>query len=70
VSEMRELHPFAVPCASCGARVVWFRTRKGKRMPVDEASTRPTDRADQLDLTRHVSHFATCPNAAEHRRER
>lgn len=41
-------------CRSCGAAVIWIVTEAGKRMPVD-ASTRE-------------SHFATCPNAAEHRK--
>lgn len=68
--EIRRKHPFTVRCSSCGAEIVWFRTKNGKRMPVDEASTRPTDREDQLDLTRHVTHFRTCPNADQHRRPR
>lgn len=40
-------------CQSCKATVFWCRTPKGKRMPLD---------ADG------VSHFATCPNAAQHRK--
>jgi hypothetical protein len=64
---IRRLHPFTRQCSSCGAHVVWFRTANGRRMPVDEASTLPTDAEHQLDLKRHVSHFATCPNAATHR---
>lgn len=67
---IRRKHPFAVRCRSCDAEIVWFRTKSGKRMPVDESSTQPTDREDQLDFSRHVSHFATCPAAAEHRRPR
>ena len=61
-------HRFAKRCSSCQAWVVWFRTKKGKYMPVDESSTQPDD--DVLDLTRHKSHFATCPNADQHRRPR
>lgn len=68
--QIRRQHPLAVPCRSCKALVVWFRTPKGKRMPVDEATTLPTDAEHQLDLTRHKSHFATCPHADEHRRPR
>jgi NAD-dependent SIR2 family protein deacetylase len=66
----RRRHPLTVQCRSCGADVVWFRTAKGNRMPVDESSTLPTDAAHQLDLKRHISHFATCPHAAQHRRVR
>ena len=65
--QIRERHPFEVPCRSCGKPVVWFRTKAGKRMPVDAESTKPTDAAHQLDLKRHVSHFATCPYADQHR---
>lgn len=68
--EIRRLHPLATRCSSCSAAIVWFKTKAGKRMPVDETSTQPTGRADQLDLTRHKSHFATCPNAGKHRRAR
>lgn len=67
---IRRRHPFAVPCSSCGALVVWFRTRADKRMPVDEETTQPTDAEHQLDLSRHRSHFATCPHANQHRRPR
>jgi hypothetical protein len=68
--EIRRQHPLAVPCRSCRALVVWFRTKAGKRMPVDEASTLPTDAEHQLDLSRHKSHFATCPDAAKFRKSR
>lgn len=63
-------HPFQVTCSSCGAPIVWFRTKSGKRMPVDASSTKPNDAEHQLDLGRHVSHFSTCPNADKHRRQR
>ena len=66
--EIRRHHPFEVKCSSCGAAIVWFRTKAGKRMPVDESSTLPTDAEHQLDLKRHISHFVTCPNANQHRR--
>lgn len=42
-------------CRSCGAAIYWCRTKRGSRMPVDPEGT---------------SHFATCPDAAEHRRPR
>ena len=68
--QIRRRHPFATRCSSCSADIVWFRTTSGKRMPVDEASTKPTDREDQLDLSRHVSHFSSCPDAAKFRSKR
>lgn len=67
---IRRRHPFAVNCISCGKFIVWFKTKAGKNMPVDEETTEPTDRADQLNLARHTSHFATCPNADHHRKPR
>jgi hypothetical protein len=42
-------------CSSCGASIVWCWTRKMNRAPLDPNGT---------------SHFATCPNAADHRRPR
>lgn len=68
--DIRRKHPFTVRCSSCGADIVWFRTKAGKRMPVDEATTAPTDAEHMLDLSRHRSHFATCPNANQHRSPR
>lgn len=68
--EIRRQHPLATHCRSCNALIVWFRTASGKRMPVDEATTLPTDAEHQLDLKRHKSHFASCPNANEHRKPR
>lgn len=58
-----------VRCSSCNARIIWLHTANGKRMPVDADTVKPTDtafdpRSDQ------VSHFATCPNANQHRRAR
>lgn len=63
-------HPFTVRCSSCGADIVWFRTKAGKRMPVDESSTQPNDAEHMLDLKRHISHFATCPEANKWRKPR
>lgn len=68
--QIRRRHPLAVPCSFCRALIVWFRTKAGKRMPIDEETTQPTDAEHQLDLARHRSHFATCPDAAKHRRPR
>lgn len=53
-------------CRSCRAQIIWFRTAGGKNMPVDADTVEPDD--DELDLSRHVSHFSTCPQASQHRR--
>lgn len=48
-------------CRSCDAPIVWFdNPQTGKKVPVDQASTAADDKA--LDLSRHVSHFTTCPD--------
>ncbi len=53
-------------CRSCNARIIWFTTDGGKKMPVDEGTVEAGEYV--LDLSRHRSHFATCPKAAQHRR--
>jgi hypothetical protein len=53
-------------CKSCGAQIVWMKTATGKNMPVDAESVEKGD--EQFDHTRHTSHFSTCPNAKQHRR--
>lgn len=55
-------------CSSCGALIIWFTTANKKQMPVDAATVLAID--DHLDLKRHISHFATCKNAAQHRKPR
>lgn len=57
-------------CRSCRARIIWFKTEAGKNMPVDADTVEPEDSVDELDLSRHQSHFATCPNANNHRKSR
>jgi hypothetical protein len=57
-----------VRCRSCRAMIIWFKTEAGKNMPVDADTVRPED--EELELPRHVSHFATCPNANQHRNQR
>lgn len=55
-----------VRCRSCRAKIIWFKTDAGKNMPIDADTVEPED--DELDLKRHVSHFATCPDANLHRK--
>lgn len=72
-------------CRSCGAAVVWLKTAAGKIMPVDaepvedgnmivfEASreVRSVTEEDKPKFVGrlHKSHFATCVNAAKHRKK-
>lgn len=58
-------------CRSCGAPIIWVvMYPSGKRMPLN-AETLPrfviTDGVAMMRDT-YVSHFATCPNAAQHRK--
>lgn len=76
-------------CRSCSAPILWARTERGKRIPLDAEpyggdDTRGLFVLRELDdpegplaiaawgldgLEPHYrSHFATCPQAAEHRR--
>lgn len=54
-------------CRSCPFPVYWIVTAAGKRMPVDcgvDGGIEPT----ATEPGRGLSHFATCANAAQHRR--
>lgn len=62
-------------CNSCGAEIIWAKTPAGKDMPLDvkgETLWIVEGGAGQPSTCRPVqvrkSHFATCPNAAQHRR--
>ena len=55
-------------CNSCRARIIFLETAAGKKMPVDADTVEPGDQV--FDLERHESHFASCPNATQHRRGR
>lgn len=61
-------HEHIVPCRSCGANVVFLRTKNRKMMPVDAATVQHDDY--DFDYSRHKSHFATCENADQHRKPR
>lgn len=68
-------------CRSCEAPVIWTVTTTGKKMPIDEQPSprgnlvyvegvaRASTAEDQrLRRPLYTSHFATCPDAARHRR--
>jgi hypothetical protein len=58
-----------VRCRSCRAQIIWFKTAAGKNMPVDADTVKPEDTEYDPDEG-HKSHFATCPNADQHRRRK
>jgi hypothetical protein len=65
-------------CASCGAAVQWAVTPRGRRMPIEPrkgGNVAIENREGVLHASfvadgsgTHVSHFATCPQAAHWRR--
>lgn len=59
-------------CSSCGAEITWVKTTKGKTMPIDAQGEKrvvlASDGTAEVKDT-YVSHFATCPNAAQHRKQ-
>jgi hypothetical protein len=67
-------------CRSCGASITWHPTPAGNLMPVDAEPVEGGNlvvvngvalTAGMLDEgPRYVSHFATCPDADEHRHKR
>jgi hypothetical protein len=57
-------------CSSCRAMIIWLpHVRTRKNHPVDADTVRPEHWDFDPDLG-HISHFATCPNAAHHRKKR
>ncbi len=61
-------------CKSCGAPIVWGKTFAGKSVPLDPPEKRYIKLTDGVAFGRlrmvetWLSHFATCPNAGQHRR--
>lgn len=80
----RQKRAAAPKCKSCHRPMRWVITNRGRKMPVDfdphedgNVVVNQNDRAEVYGATPtvvpdgstlHFSHFATCPNAAEHRR--
>jgi hypothetical protein len=68
-------------CSSCGASILWAITEKGHRIPIDPEPTtagnltlvdgiaRTPRLGEDAPFLQYLSHFATCPNAADHRRK-
>ena len=62
-------------CRSCDAPIAWATTPSGRKMPLSAAPAgNVTLRSDGVAVVvaagegSYVSHFATCPQAAQHRR--
>jgi hypothetical protein len=58
---------------SCGADIVWLKTKKQKWMCVNALPTKPDFRPPRPNEVQyahgeHEPHWATCPEADQHRR--
>lgn len=56
-------------CRSCGAPVVWLKTRKGKDM-ICEAKVTVIYTAEGDQVRGHEPHWSSCPDAMEWRSDR
>jgi hypothetical protein len=67
-------------CRTCHREIVWGVTEAGKRVPLDPPEKRYiradlmaehyATEDDYIMVETHVSHFATCPQADQHRKEK
>ncbi len=67
-------------CRSCKKAVYWVVTENGKKMPIDCMPVADGNivirkgiavylhKGEETELSRYVSHFATCPHAPSHRK--
>lgn len=63
-------------CKSCNQEIIWAVTPKGKNTPLDAKKVKIAQVMDMGGILKieeahegHLSHWATCPNADEHRRK-
>ncbi len=56
-------------CRSCGAEIAWVRMESGKMMPCDIDAEIITEK-DGSKLVVLKPHWASCPYADEHRRDK
>lgn len=57
-------------CKTCKAPILWAKTENGKAVPLDaEPIKRFIEEGEVVKLVdTYVTHFATCPQADQHRR--
>ena len=62
-------------CSSCGADIVWGRTEYDKAIPLSVKSKQRRfifdieyGQGQVFNVDTYLSHFADCPNAAQHRK--
>ena len=58
-------------CKSCQKEIIWIETENFKKMPLDATPTRGYTNVysgKPVYMEIHQSHFATCPDADQHRK--
>ena len=67
----------AVKCKSCGKKIYFLPTTRGKSIPVNAESLDVGERIDVnngaqifFSFGRHIAHFTDCPDADKHRRSK
>lgn len=61
--------PSISKCRSCGAAILWMKTKKGKNIPVDWDIRFIDDELFSMPAG-HVAHWSTCKNPEPFRREK
>jgi hypothetical protein len=64
-------------CRSCGAEIIWGKSENNKAIPLSVKSKEKRFIFDieygadaVFNVDTYLSHFADCPNAAQHRKSR
>lgn len=69
IIELREVNPVTTRCRSCGALVRWGTTIAGKPMILNANAGVPQRGIDgKLSVPASATHWATCPNAKQHKK--
>ena len=59
-------------CKTCNAEIIWIKTRQSKSLPVDAKPQQVWVQGlveNWVLVNGYTSHFATCPQASQHRRK-
>lgn len=69
IEELRQRHAKRIKrCWSCGAAIVWFKTKAQKWMPINAETVKASD--TKFIWGEHIAHWRTCPNPERHRKRK
>lgn len=54
-------------CQTCKAKILFMLTKNNKFIPINYKEEFLND--SEFNIYKHITHFATCPNAAQHRKK-